>query len=193
MLFSVFLSYLPYTIVTAFTPGPNNIIALHAVGQGGWRAGKNVLWGIAAGFLCVMILCAVFCYELSKYIPAFSEVLKYIGAAYIAYLAVHIAISKPSYENERKMSFAKGFFLEFANINHPICHNRIYGIRASAHGSIIHIAFSLCSYHCRRHSRNVVLGGCRKYISKISEKILSPVQYRHGNHSPMVRSIPHHR
>ena len=55
MLFSVFLSYLPYTIVTAFTPGPNNIIALHAVGQGGWRAGKNVLWGIAAGFLCVMI------------------------------------------------------------------------------------------------------------------------------------------
>lgn len=116
MLFSVFLSYLPYTIVTAFTPGQNNIIALHAVGQGGWRAGKNVLWGIAAGFLCVMILCAVFCYELSKYIPAFSEVLKYIGAAYIAYLAVHIAISKPSYENERKMSFAKGFFLEFANI-----------------------------------------------------------------------------
>lgn len=35
MLFSVFLSYLPYTIVTAFTPGPNNIIALHAVREAG--------------------------------------------------------------------------------------------------------------------------------------------------------------
>ncbi|MFQ9410973.1 MAG: hypothetical protein ACLR1T_07985 [Evtepia gabavorous] len=40
MFFSVVLSYLPYALVTSFTPGPNNILALHTVGQKGWARGK---------------------------------------------------------------------------------------------------------------------------------------------------------
>ena len=40
------------------------------------------------------------------------EVLKYIGAAYILWLAIHIAFSKPSTENaEQSASFLKGFRL----------------------------------------------------------------------------------
>ena len=83
MLFQIIASYLPYTLVTAFTPGPNNIIALYAVSQSGWRKGKSVLLGIAVGFLCVMTICAVFCYELARYVPSGAEVLKYVGGAYI--------------------------------------------------------------------------------------------------------------
>ncbi|MDR1132176.1 MAG: LysE family transporter [Oscillospiraceae bacterium] len=105
-----------YALVTAFTPGPNNIVALYAVSQNGWRRGKDILMGIAAGFLCVMVLCALFCYELARYMPSVTGVLKYIGAAYIAYLAVHVALSKPDESENRRMSFWKGFLLEFVNV-----------------------------------------------------------------------------
>ena len=45
------------------------------------------------------------------------EVMKYIGAAYILWLAIHIAFSKPSTENaEQSASFLKGFMLQFVNV-----------------------------------------------------------------------------
>ena len=113
---SVILSYLPYTLVTAFTPGPNNIVALYAVSQNGWRRGKDVLLGMVSGFLCVMLLCALLCYELVRYIPSVTGVLKGVGAAYIVYLAVHVALSKPDSQAREQMSFWKGFLLEFVNI-----------------------------------------------------------------------------
>lgn len=116
MLFQIIVSYLPYTLVTAFTPGPNNIVALYAVSQKGWRKGKDILLGIAAGFLCVMAICALFCYELAKYVPSVAGVLKYVGAAYIVYLAIHVALSKPDDGESKQMSFMKGFLLEFVNV-----------------------------------------------------------------------------
>jgi len=115
MFFSIVLTYLPYSLVTAFTPGPNNIVALHAVSQNGWSKGRHVLLGIAAGFLCVMVFCALFCYELAKYVPALSGLLKYVGAAYIVWLAVHVARSTYEEDGGRHMSFWEGVFLEFAN------------------------------------------------------------------------------
>ena len=45
------------------------------------------------------------------------EVLKYIGAAYILWLAIHIVFSKQSTENaEQSASFLKGFMLQFVNV-----------------------------------------------------------------------------
>ena len=45
------------------------------------------------------------------------EVLKYIGAAYILWLAIHIAFSKKTSENtEQSASFLKGFMLQFVNV-----------------------------------------------------------------------------
>lgn len=115
-MFSIILSYLPYGLVTAFTPGPNNFIALYAVSQNGWRKGKNVLLGIGLGFFCVMVLCALFCYELARYVPAVAGVMKYVGAAYIIWLAIHVARSKPAGGESKSMSFLKGFLLEFVNV-----------------------------------------------------------------------------
>ena len=77
MLFTIVVSYLPYTLVTAFTPGPNNIVALYAISQKGWKKGKDILLGIGAGFLCVMLLCGLFCYDLAKYVTSISGILKY--------------------------------------------------------------------------------------------------------------------
>lgn len=116
MLLSIIVSYLPYACVTAFTPGPNNIVALHSVSQNGWRRGKNVLLGMTAGFLCVMVLCALFCSALAALVPAVAGILKYVGAAYILWLAIHVARSRPEAQESRPMSFWKGFFLQFMNV-----------------------------------------------------------------------------
>lgn len=116
MLFSVVATYLVYALITAYTPGPNNIMALYAVSQQGWKRGRWVLLGIASGFLCVMLLCALFCYQLETYLPAATGVLKYVGAAYIVYLAIHVARSKPEETTGRESSFLSGFLLEFVNV-----------------------------------------------------------------------------
>lgn len=116
MLFSVVASYLPYALVTAFTPGPNNIVALHAVSQNGWRKGRNVLFGMTAGFLCVMVLCALFCSALAAFVPSVAGILKYVGAVYILWLAIHVARSKPEAQEGKPMSFWKGFLLQFMNV-----------------------------------------------------------------------------
>ena len=45
------------------------------------------------------------------------EMMKYIGAAYILWLAIHIAFSKKTSENtEQSASFLKGFMLQFVNV-----------------------------------------------------------------------------
>ena len=142
---SIFLSYLPYGMVTAFTPGPNNIISLHAVSQNGWRRGKDVLLGIAVGFLCVMVLCALFCYELARFVPAAVGVLKYVGAAYILWLAFHVARSKPETQTQSGFSFWRGFWLEFVNIKIILYAITIYT------GYVLPHAPALPSQHLHAH------------------------------------------
>lgn len=45
------------------------------------------------------------------------EVMKYIGAAYILWLAIHIAFSRKTSENtEQSALFLKGFMLQFVNV-----------------------------------------------------------------------------
>ena len=50
-------AFLAFTLITAFTPGPNTILSLSTGVQRGFRGSVPVLLGIGAGFLCVMFLC----------------------------------------------------------------------------------------------------------------------------------------
>ena len=58
-----------------------------------------------------------FVYGVSTFLPDMLGVMKYVGAAYILWLAVHIAVSRPDEEGgERSASFWKGFMLQFVNV-----------------------------------------------------------------------------
>ena len=106
-----------YAIINAITPGPGNILALTTVGSFGWKKGKPLFFGIFVGYYVVQILCAVFVFGVSAFLPGVLGVMKYIGAAYILWLAIHIAISKPAVNSEEKSaSFLKGFLLQFVNV-----------------------------------------------------------------------------
>lgn len=110
-------NFFVYSVINAFTPGPGNILALNTVTNYGWKKGKPLFFGIFTGYYVVQILCAVFVFGVSTFLPMVLGVMKYIGAAYILWLAFHIAVSRPE-ENcvEKSASFTKGFFLQFVNV-----------------------------------------------------------------------------
>ena len=106
-----------YSVINAFTPGPGNILALNTVTNYGYKKGRPLYWGIFAGYYVVQVICAVFVFGVSTFLPNLLGIMKYIGAAYILWLAVHIALSKPTTGTVGKAaSFLKGFLLQFVNV-----------------------------------------------------------------------------
>jgi threonine/homoserine/homoserine lactone efflux protein len=47
---TIISGFLTYTLITALTPGPNNILALSSVNQYGFRNSLRTLAGMSAGF-----------------------------------------------------------------------------------------------------------------------------------------------
>jgi len=110
-------SFLIYAIINAITPGPGNLLALNTTVRVGWNKGKNLLFGIFAGYYTVQILCALLVYGLERFLNPAIAIMKYIGAAYILWLAIHIARSKPDFTGtDNKPSFWTGFVLQFVNV-----------------------------------------------------------------------------
>lgn len=106
-----------YSVINAFTPGPGNILALNTVTNYGYKKGRPLFWGIFAGYYVVQMICAIFVFGVSTFLPDVLGIMKYIGAAYILWLAVHIAISRPDTDSvEKSASFLKGFLLQFVNV-----------------------------------------------------------------------------
>lgn len=111
------LSFLTYSIINAFTPGPGNILALNTMSNYGWKKGKHLFLGIIVGYYCVQAICAIFIFGLNQWLNPVMNILKFIGAVYIVWLAIHIARSKPSETAEKKeISFWIGFLLQFVNV-----------------------------------------------------------------------------
>ena len=117
MPFNILISFLIYCVINAFTPGPGNILALNTVANYGWKKGRPLFFGIFAGYYSVQIICALIVYGVSAFLPSVLGIMKYIGAAYILWLAIHIAISKPEIgSSDKSASFMKGFMLQFVNV-----------------------------------------------------------------------------
>ena len=106
-----------YMLVSSFTPGPGNILTLNTMTRYGWNKGRRLFVGICFGYYCVQILCALTIYCLSRWMMPALSVLRYIGAAYLIWLAVQIVRSRPDYSGEeKKPSFWIGFLLQFVNV-----------------------------------------------------------------------------
>ena len=107
-----------YTLITALTPGPNNILALSAATSHGFRQSTRVLAGMSLGFLIVMLLCAGISFSLAVIDPAIVHWLSWAGAAYILWLAIKIATSPTSNDSleAKPISFWASFGLQFVNV-----------------------------------------------------------------------------
>lgn len=80
-------AFLTYAVITAATPGPNNIMSMSNGGRLGFKGALPFNFGILAGFAAVMLICTAFCSPLTELIPAVKTPMLIAGAAYMLHLA----------------------------------------------------------------------------------------------------------
>ena len=110
------LSFLTYAVVTAVTPGPNNIMSMSNGGRKGFRGALPFNLGIWVGFSVVMVLCTAFCSLLSALIPQIELPMRVAGAAYMLWLAWETFRSSDHIEEgHSREGFWSGLLLQFVN------------------------------------------------------------------------------
>ena len=108
-------SFLTYAVVTAVTPGPNNILSMSNGSRKGFRAALPFNLGIWLGFTAVMLLCTAFCSLLSELIPKLRLPMLILGAAYMLYLAWETFRGGDVEENHSREGFCAGLLLQSIN------------------------------------------------------------------------------
>ena len=111
------LGGLLYSVLTVSLRSNQNVVGLalttFGVGFGNFFGGSLSKLAGGVGQISVAHTAEGF----GAFLPKALQVMKYIGAAYILWLAIHIAISKPEVSEEQgSASFMKGFLLQFVNI-----------------------------------------------------------------------------
>jgi cysteine/O-acetylserine efflux protein len=106
-----------YVLISTITPGPSNISSASVGVLHGYKNTLNYQEGLAAGVFLVMLLSGWISITLLRIFPALEPALRYIGAAYILYLA--FGILKASYgfteKDAEPLGFAHGLVLQALN------------------------------------------------------------------------------
>ena len=116
---AIYLELMAYACATTFSPGPNNILLLSSTSKFGFRKCLPLIFGIWSGLLSVMLICGFGCAALGQLIPQIVPFAKYIGAAYILYLAYRTLFRKVgSAESDvaAPLTYINGFLLQFLNV-----------------------------------------------------------------------------
>ncbi|MEY2196232.1 LysE family transporter [Neobacillus sp. BF23-41] len=112
------LSFLLYVFVTAFTPGPNNIMAMLVANKYGLKKTIRFSLGVGSGFFVLILLCAYFGLLLKSFIPKVKFIMTILGVIYMLYLAIKIITSKNDgnhNDGDKNNSFLTGMLLQFIN------------------------------------------------------------------------------
>lgn len=111
---------LSFVLITTFTPGPNNISSASMGVLHGYKNTLRYLAGITVGFFGIMLLTGWISASLLIFFPTIESTLRFIGAAYILYLAFGIlkasySFNQDSENNLKPMGFVKGLLLQIMN------------------------------------------------------------------------------
>ena len=110
------IPFLTYAVITAVTPGPNNILSMSNGSRKGFVGALPFNLGIWVGFTAVMILCTAFCGALAALIPGIKLPMLLAAAAYRVWLAWETFRSGPVEETARtRDGFVWGLLLQFIN------------------------------------------------------------------------------
>lgn len=109
--------FLIYIFVTAYTPGPNNIMSLSNAVRFGFKKSFPFNFGVLAGFSIVMLFCTLLSAIIFAYIHQAKIYMQIIGAGYMLYLAWKTWKSSSEIELKETegASFTSGFILQFIN------------------------------------------------------------------------------
>jgi cysteine/O-acetylserine efflux protein len=138
------LSIISYVLVSSFTPGPSNISTVSMAILHGYKATLKYQFGLALGVFLLMSLSGLFSAALLNVFPALEPILRYLGAAYILYLA--FAILNASYTFAEKdikpLGVGNGFVLQILNPKLTVYAFSLFGtFLASATGNFMLVVF----------------------------------------------------
>ena len=115
---SLFSALAIFAFVTSATPGPNNTMLLTSGLNFGFRRTLPHTLGVALGFTLMIALVGLGLAGIFKAVPALLGVLKWVGAAYMLFLAVKLARSAPLKEGASKgrpMTFLQAAAFQWVN------------------------------------------------------------------------------
>lgn len=109
-----------YMAVSSVTPGPNNLMSMYLGIHHGLRGSTKFLAGSALTLLLKALICGGLNVLLAKWLPAASVYLKWLGAAYMLYLAFCMAKSgfqkDAGKEKQGENTFTAGVLLQCLNM-----------------------------------------------------------------------------
>lgn len=111
-------SFLLFVIISSFTPGPNNIMAMAFANKYGLKKTVSFCLGVGVGFFTITLLCSVFNIVLTSVMPKIEFPLTLLGVGYMLYLAYKILTSKEGNDStakEHKSFFVIAILLQFVN------------------------------------------------------------------------------
>ena len=106
-----------FWFVTAYTPGPNNIVASYSGFNFGFVKTIPHILGVTIGFTFLVFLLTVGLINVFKLLPFIQVILKYLGTIFLIYLAYKISFSKSKAETtyENPVKFIETFLFQFLN------------------------------------------------------------------------------
>ena len=113
-------AFVVFTLVMSFTPGPNNIMLLSSGVSFGFRRTVPHMLGVSFGFAFMLAAIGFGLGAIFIAYPMLQTALKYLGAAYLIYLAVVIAMSGSTRLEEgggrRPMTFWGAVIFQWVNV-----------------------------------------------------------------------------
>lgn len=97
-----------YIFIQGITPGPSNFMSFYTSATYGLKGALRFLSGTITGFTAKMLLCGLLNLLLAATVPQLIPYLKWVGAAYLLYLAVHIVYAGWKEERAKKAAAQQG-------------------------------------------------------------------------------------
>ena len=106
-----------FWFVTAYTPGPNNVLASYSGFNFGITKTIPHILGVTLGFKSVVIFLTVGLINVFKLFPIIQSIIKYLGTIFLIYLAYKIAVSSSSDQTQKEnpVKFIETFLFQYLN------------------------------------------------------------------------------
>ena len=111
------LSISLFWFVTAYTPGPNNVVASYSGFNFGFVKTIPHILGVTLGFTSLVLFLSIGLINIFKLFPIIQIIIKYLGTLFLVYLAYKIAFSKTSDETIKvnPVKFIETFLFQYLN------------------------------------------------------------------------------